>query len=1104
MNFYTVCVLVGLLLSTSVFAQNVSVGAGSYGTTLPSGTVGPQYASGAPILPKVSASFSKPAQTCDYWTSLIFPFYGDNHSNNIFAHPMNYRAKGNGLQLGYTINPVFAAQDYLYPFSQQLTVGVTGLNASRTVTDDYGDWTVTALWDDGVRSMKATLGHGIPFAYFIIAGGSASITTTASPVVWYNQSGVLGITVEGRHFGIFAPDSSVWSGTTNLQSSLNGKNYFSVALLPDNTPATLEFYRKRAYAFVTDAKVAWTYDKQNSKLITDFTYTTELQEPVNGNLNQTLSALYRHQWLNSSNPLTAYEYVSVAGKMKVFDGNHFTTTLAYEGVLPALPDEGIYNKADLLEMINTVTSETLPASGDNSGTYWNGKLISRFAHLVNIADQIGAVTQRDYFLSQIKTRLEEWFTAGGPQSYVYNSAWRTLTGYPAEYGSDNQINDHNFHAGYHIMGAAVVAQYDPVWASQENWGGMVNLLIKDCNNWDRSDTRFPFLRAFDAYAGHSWASGHGDFGDGNNEESSSEAMNFATAVILWGAITLQDSIRDLGIYLHATQRSAIEQYWFDVDNAVFPSSYNYKGLGMVWGAKGVHSTWFGANPDFIHGINMLPYNGGSLYLGRNQEYVQSLHTEIIAELNGAAPTWKDIIWQYQAFYDPSSAMSSFFADSAYIPEAGGSKAHTYHWLGNLKSMGSPDINVTADIATYSVLKSQSGYKTYVAYNPNPDSLTVTFSDGYTMRVGPRKMRSVNTSPVNVNAPVVILSADKTKGKAPLKVNLSGSRSFDRNGSPLSFAWDFGDGTSSVSADTFHIYTVPGFYTAVLRVTNQSSLTSVDSVVIEVLGNGTPFTGSPVSLPGTLEAENYDNGGQGIAYHDVNANNIGLAYRPNEGVDIEGASTHGYAVYWMVHTEWLEYTVHSSKDTVYDITSYVATVPGFGYFRLLINNEYVSGKKFVTGTGGFQNWQPITVEGVHIPAGTSILRFEIGTDVISERNNWLFSLNYFQINYSTVTGVSSPESVPSDFVLSQNYPNPFNPSTRVEYILPVSSRVVITVYNVLGRKLAQYLNEDISAGVHHHTLNLEELPSGVYFYKLTADPVDGSKGFSAIKKMTLLK
>ena len=1104
MSFFRALSVTIFAVSIICRAQTVPVGAGSYGTTLPSGAVGPQTASGSPVYPKVSPAFQKPAQTCDYWSSLIYPFYGDAFSNNIFAHPLNYRAKSNGLQIGYTTTPVFAAQDYLFPFSQQLTAGVAGLSASNSVTDDYGDWTATALWDDGTRRLRATFGHGLPFVFFTVSGGNASITCNSTPTIWHNQRGVIGMTIEGRHYGVFAPDSSVWTGTSSLQSSLNGKNYFSVALLPDNTAATLDFFRKHAYAFVTGSAVSWTYNQSASKLISTFVYTTELKESGNGNLNQTLTALYRHQWLNTPDPLTAYEYTSVAGKMKVYDGNQFSTQLAYEGVLPALPDEGVYNKTDMLAMVNAVASETLPASGNNSGTYWNGKLIARFAHLVNIADQIGAVTARDHFLSQIKTRLQEWFTAGGTQSYVYNSTWKTLTGYPSEYGADNQINDHNFHAGYAIMGAAIVAQFDPVWAARENWGGMVNLLVKDGNNWDRNDTRFPFLRAFDPYAGHSWESGHGDFGDGNNEESSSESMNFATAVILWGEITHQNDVRDLGIYLYATERSAIEQYWFDVDDAVFPASYSYKGLGMVWGAKGVHSTWFGADPDFIHGINMLPFNGGSLYLGRKPEYVQLLNQEIITELSGSAPTWKDIIWQYQSLVDPASALSAFFADPAYTPEAGGSKAHTYHWLGNLKKLGRTDISVTADVPAYSVFKNTAGEKTYVAYNSASDSITVNFSDGHSMRVAPRKMRSYSTSAVNINAPVVILSADKTTGKSPLTVTFTGSRSFDRNNSPLTFLWNFGDGTTGTARDTQHSFTAPGSYTVVLNVTNQLNLTSSDSVLIKVLGNGTPYSGTPVTIPGMVQAENYDLGGEGVAYHDVNANNIGLAYRPNEGVDIEASSTQGYDVYWMVAGEWLEYTINVPADSVYDIIPYVSTVPGFGNFRIFVNNIDVSGKRFVTNTGGWQNWAPIPVSGVRLNAGTQILRIEINTDVASERKNWLFSLNYFQINYSQVTGVASNNEVPASFELTQNYPNPFNPSTSIGCSLPTDSKVVIKIYNTLGQEVALLVNETLSAGSHNFLFSAGTLPSGVYFYQINAGPLNGNAAFSKIMKMTLIK
>ena len=59
------------------------------------------------------------------------------------------------------------------------------------------------------------------------------------------------------------------------------------------------------------------------------------------------------------------------------------------------------------------------------------------------------------------------------RSFCYDKDWGTLTGYPASYGSDTELNDHHFHYGYYVYAAAIVAQYDPAWAADSAWGGMV-------------------------------------------------------------------------------------------------------------------------------------------------------------------------------------------------------------------------------------------------------------------------------------------------------------------------------------------------------------------------------------------------------------------------------------------------------------------------------------------------------------------------------------------------------------------------------------------------------------------------------------------------------
>ena len=239
-SFRSLLLVLFVITASPAVGETVSVGLGSYSTTLPPGEVGPQNAWNAAVSPKVSPSFDLPVQTNDFWSSLIYPFYGDPHSNVLYAHPLMVKAVGSGLQIGHTPTHVYAADDYLFPWSLQLTVGVEGLAATSTQIQGYGDWTATALWDGGTQAMEATFGHGLPFVFFQVTGGDAVVTPEGAFTTWYDQDGVLGLTIQGRHYGVFAPTGSTWSGSGPLRSSLNGQDYLSIALLPDDQISTLE------------------------------------------------------------------------------------------------------------------------------------------------------------------------------------------------------------------------------------------------------------------------------------------------------------------------------------------------------------------------------------------------------------------------------------------------------------------------------------------------------------------------------------------------------------------------------------------------------------------------------------------------------------------------------------------------------------------------------------------------------------------------------------------------------------------------------------------------------------------------------------------------
>lgn len=715
-------------------AANIPVGAGSYSDTRPAGTSGPTTNTGTPVAPKLTApARNKPVPTNDWWSSLAFQRYGDNpYSTPMYGHPLTYQATAAGLQVGYPTTPTVSGdgRQYEYAHKADLTLGLTGLNSPDTKADSWSDWTVTPYWSDGTRTLRTTIGHGLPFVYAKGTGGDARVTTAATPEVFADQGNVLGITVAGHHYALFAPTGSDWTvAGSALTAGLGGRDYFSLAVLPSRD--ALATYRKYAYSFVTGSKVSW--NATGGTVRATYSLTTAPQE---GTETGTLQALYRHQWLNTTDALTPYTYVSPRGTMKVRESTSFTTGQQSAAVLPALPPSSGVDRARLKGHLDEVANAADPFSGAVD-TYWTGKALGKLAQLVPLADQIGETATRDKLIGLLKGRLEQWFTAGGANEFSYDTSWKTLTGYPASYGSDTELNDHHFHYSYYVYAAAIVAQYDQAWAAGSAWGGMVKTLVRDAANPSRDDSQFPFLRGFDIYAGHSWASGHQGFAAGNNQESSSESTNLSAALVLWGSATGDAELRDLGSYLLTTESEAIGQYWFDADQEVFPASFGHDTVGMVWGSGGAYSTWWTANPEEIHGINALPLTGGSLHLSREKDAIKRNLAEMVRENGGPAVEWRDILWEFEALADPAAAKAKWDAGNAgYSPEAGESRAHTYHWINTLNSLGAPDATVTGSIPTSAVFV-KGGVRTYAAHNFESAARTVTFSDGTTLAVPAR-------------------------------------------------------------------------------------------------------------------------------------------------------------------------------------------------------------------------------------------------------------------------------------------------------------------------------------------------------------------------------
>jgi endoglucanase Acf2 len=693
----------------------------------------------------VAAELRPPFPTHRWWSSLVaLPF-----SERQYPHPLAVAARAEGLQVRYP-GPDIHGNDACicgwmdFEPPSDLIIGhseVARFAAARLA--GWSDWFVRARFEARGASLEVSYGHGSPIVFASYSGGDPIVRFASPPEVFHHAGGVLGVCRDRRCYLLVGSESSRWSGVggAELRNELDGSERLAVALLPDGQrEEAVERFTRAARVPVADTTVAWTVDEARSRVRARFSYRLAAQDDARA---ATLFALYPHQRAALVDAAARPElgsYTTVRGRMSLREGDSFELDHPFPGVLPALP---VVPGADADALRALVLRDSAVDSGARD-SYWAGKELGRLAALHALARQLGQGGEADALIARLRTRLESWFDArydpanpatGG--SFYYEPRWGSLIGFPPSYGSASALNDHHFHYGYFLRAAAEIGRRDPAWLGPDAYGPFVDLLVRDIASARRDDPAFPFLRHFDPYAGHSWASGDGVAGDGNNQESSSEALAAWTALVLLGEIRGDRALRDTGMFLYASELAAVEAYWFDVDRENRPASYPHPVVPMIWGGKGAYGTFFSGEPEALHGINWLPFHGGSLYLGRHPDFAQRSYDALVAARSGTGwKMWADLVVMYRALSDPGDAARQWRDLALTVePEAGNSRSNVALWLSTLGRAGRVDRTVSADTPLYAVFR-DGAVRTYVAYNARGRERTVHFSDGASLAVEP--------------------------------------------------------------------------------------------------------------------------------------------------------------------------------------------------------------------------------------------------------------------------------------------------------------------------------------------------------------------------------
>ena len=736
----------------------------------------------------------RPVPTNQWWTALAMSNYGA--SNGIYNNPLRSSFSNAGVEVtqsgeGFTQfwNP--EGNQTIAQFSLALKdfhIKPSSLSTSyQTRVIDYSDNTVkvamrnTNSWLD---HMVVTYNQGSPYIFAELGNRDPLIITAGTDGVsnyeYFSldgnllngrslQSDGLIIKLQQRHVGYQTnPPAQVGQPTyadryfllslpkqsqitiTNTGHPMGLFHRLSVTLGEGNLVSLAAIHNVQEgafyhqHAFNVPLRGHGLYQVNRNTNIVENTMIVQTMSTRSDLSPLPVLALLPHQHKLVKETVSAYSTRTVRGLLKMLVGNRFRYDLRFDGVVPTytLPKSQTFNRTIMTSYLQSLDQQTDPLNPNNfynSPTpYWNSKANYPLAQGVMIAEQLGLSDLKEALLLKLKAQLVNWYTYSGNNDdryLYYNDRWGTTYYSDNEFNTASEISDHSFTHGYLTFASAVVGRLDRSFYNQ--YREMILLLAQDYMNHDATDPRFPVLRSFDRYAGHSWAHGFASFAEGNNLESTGEAINSWVAAYHLAQLENNQAMMDAAIYGYVHETYAAQQYWFDYDQDIWSQKYReYAGVaGIVWGGKYDYATWFGANPTFIYGIQWIPtgeYLASYITGPTKKARLTAIYQKYLNAKRGAVDRWFAYMLPVQALVNPGEALNLFNPNQILADEYPAELSMAYYMIQALQ-----DYQYKADDAymrihpfvSSSVYLNNNNQRIALVYNAHASQQTITFVVG---------------------------------------------------------------------------------------------------------------------------------------------------------------------------------------------------------------------------------------------------------------------------------------------------------------------------------------------------------------------------------------
>lgn len=601
--------------------------------------------------------------------------------NRVDFLPYQLKAVPEGLAIGLA-TPVNTANAVNVPDVRQLVLSSLQSFTSRAV-DAYDPLSVTMTWRTASGTMTAPMVFGMPYVTadytglrpFILPG-----TFTISSVNGMANPG----SATGTRFELVLSDGSTWllyaatpitfdwnRGTMTARAGFTG----TIRVASLRRPADAAILDAHAGSIPRAGRIEATVSCDVATL--RFLYTSTGTGPM------LLNALPHHLGRLAMPALVDLEYPTLTGLLRGVTGNTWTMTIPLTTIDWNAPRklEPTYEGAVKTALAADLAS--LP-SGVPADAYFGGKALSRLARLALIADEVNEPAAAATVRARLGPLVGAWLDGTNGNPLQFDNTWGgivtrdSLAAPNAEFGAGH-YNDHHFHWGYHLYAAAVMARNDPSFAAAHR-AGLLSM-VRDIANPSAMDPYFPRHRAMDFFRGHAWAAGLTEFADGQNQESTSEAVNAWYAMHLVG-LTLGDRrMSDLGRLMLTLEIDAAQQYWQMASaspNYAFPFKAR-RMVGILFQTRAFFGTFFGANPEYVYGIQMLPFTPiAETLLARS--WVSDSWPELNQAAMGAVPQWRGFLQMSHGIIDRSAAWAEVNALTAW--DDGNSKTNALWWVAS--------------------------------------------------------------------------------------------------------------------------------------------------------------------------------------------------------------------------------------------------------------------------------------------------------------------------------------------------------------------------------------------------------------------------------------